>query len=396
MAEPAQVVFLAHFAALRDPRQVAKVLYPLAEILLLVLCGTIAGADDFTEIGLWGAEHLAFLRRCLPFQHGIPSHDTLTEVIAALDPALFKECFLAWVTTLRAAEPDMIAIDGKTSRRSHARSKGRLPLHTVSAWATRQRLVLGQEAVAEKSNEITAIPLLLQRLELTGALVTIDAMGTRTEIAQTIIDRGGDYLLSLKENRPTTYAEVETFFANPPQDASLDTTETVDADHARIETRRHAVCHTVDWLFSDRRYPGEPVFPGVAMIGMVRSETERGGKTERETRYFLSSTKLNADAFARAVRGHWGIENRLHWVLDVVFHDDLARLRTGYGPQNMAVHQAHGSQSTVRRKTNHQLEKSQQTRRMEPRIPRRTAPQNRIACSLDSPGRRRRQTSSSG
>jgi hypothetical protein len=215
MEQPAPPSFLAHFAALRDPRQTAKVLYPLPEILLLLLCATVVGADDFVEISLWGAEHLSFLRRFLPFRRDIPSHDTLCEVIAALDPALFKSCFLAWVEDLRAREPDMIALDGKTSRRSHARSKGRGPLHTVSAWATRQRLVLGQEAVTEKSNEITAIPLLLQRLELTGALITIDAMGTQVEIAQTILDRGGDYLLSLKQNRPATYAEVETFSPLP-------------------------------------------------------------------------------------------------------------------------------------------------------------------------------------
>ena len=177
----------------------------------------------------------------------------------------------------------------------------------------------------------------MQRLELTGALVTIDAMGTQTEIAQTIIDRGGDYLLSLKQNRPATYTEVATFFANPPQAAAVQRSETVDGAHDRIETRQHTVCHDVDWLFSDRRYPGEPVFPGLAMIGMISSKTERGGKTEHETRYYLGSAKLDADTFARAVRGHWGIENRLHWVLDVVFHDDLARLRTGFGPQNMAV-----------------------------------------------------------
>jgi predicted transposase YbfD/YdcC len=337
MDQAAHVSFLTHFAALRDPRQEAKVCYPLPEILLLVLCAVIAGADDFTEIGLWGKEHLAFLRRFLLFQHGIPSHDTLTEVVAALDPTLFKECFLAWVETLRTGAPDMIAIDGKTSRRSHARSKGRLPLHTVSAWATRQRLVLGQQAVAEKSNEITAIPLLLQRLELTGALVTIDAIGTQSEIAQTIIERGGDYLLSLKENRPATYAEVEMFFAAPPSDVVLEHSKTLDGEHGRIETREHIVCHDVDWLFSDRRYPGEPVFPGLAMIGMIRSETERGGKVETETRYYLGSVKLDAETFARAARGHWGIENRLHWVLDVVFRDDLSRLRTGFGPQNMAV-----------------------------------------------------------
>lgn len=329
--------FLSHFAALRDPRQSAKVLYPLPEILLLMLCATIAGADDFVEIGLWGGEHQDFLRRFLPFEHGIPSHDTLCDVIAAIDPALFKSCFLAWVDGLRADSPEVIAIDGKTSRRSHARGKGRQPLHTVSAWATRQRLVLGQEAVSDKSNEIIAIPLLLRRLELTGALVTIDAMGTQREIAQTIVDGGGDYVLALKQNWPATYAEVQTVFASPPPTLALQRFETVDGDHGRIETRRHTVCHDVSWLLSDRRHPGEFAFPALAAIGMIESHTERDGAIQTETRYYLCSTKLDAETLARVVRGHWGIENRLHWVLDVVFHDDLARLRSGHGPANMAV-----------------------------------------------------------
>jgi len=329
MSEPASPCFLSHFSALRDPRQATKVLYPLAEILLLMLCATIAGADDFVEIGLWGNEHQDFLRRSLPYQPHIPSHDTLCDVIAAIDPALFKACFLAWVETLRAETPEIIAIDGKTSRRSHDRRKGHLPLHTVSAWATSQRLVLGQQSVAEKSNEITVIPLLLRRLELRGALVTIDAMGTQKEIAQTIIDGGGDSVLSLKENWPATYAEVEKVFADPPPDLALKRCETIDGDHGRIETRRHTLCHTVDWLLSDRRYPGEFRFPGLAAIGMIESETERGGVIARERRYYLCSSKLDADPFARVVRCHWGIENGLHWVLDVVFRDDLARLRSG-------------------------------------------------------------------
>jgi len=209
MSDPVQIPFLAHFAALRDPRQSATVLYPLPEILLLLLCATISGADDFVEMTLWGEQKLGFLRRFQPYARGIPSHDTLCDVIAAIDPELFKTCFLAWIEALRAdtiapdaTAPNGIAIDGKTSRRSHARSKGRLPLHTISAWATRQRLVIGQEAVVEKSNEITAIPLLLQRLDLTGALVTIDAMGCQTEIAQTILDGGGDYVLNLKAKEP--------------------------------------------------------------------------------------------------------------------------------------------------------------------------------------------------
>jgi predicted transposase YbfD/YdcC len=336
MARAARPFLLDHVAALEDPRQQAKVLYPLPEILLLLLCATLAGADDVVEIALWGDEHLAFLRRFLPCKHGVPSHDTLGEVIAALDPGLFKACFMSWVEGLREAEPDLIAIDGKTSRRSHARGKGRDPLHLVSAWATRQRLVLGQEAVAGKSNEIAAIPHLLERLALDGALVTIDAIGAPGAIAEVILKRGGDYLLALKGNRPATFRDVEAFFADPPP-AMPDTFKATDGDHGRIEVRRHAVCHEVGWLLSDRRYPGEVAFPGLAMIGMVESETERGGKTSCERRYFLGSARLDAATFARAVRGHWGIENRLHWVLDVVFRDDLARLRTGHGPANMAV-----------------------------------------------------------
>ena len=336
MAQADRPFLLDHFSALEDPRQQAKVLYPLPEILLLLLCATLAGADDVVEIALWGDEHLAFLRRFLPCKHGVPSHDTLGEVIAALDPELFKACFRAWVEDLRETEPDLVAIDGKTSRRTHARCEGRGPLHLVSAWAARQRLVLGQEAVSGKSNEITAIPLLLERLALEGALVTIDAIGTQTGIAATILRRGGDYLLALKENRPATFQDVEAFFADPPP-GTLDTFETTDGGHGRIEVRRHAVCRDVAWLLSDRRYPGEVAFPGLAMIGMVESTTERGGKVERARRYYLSSAKLDAASFARAVRAHWGIENRLHWILDVVFRDDLARLRTGHGPANMAV-----------------------------------------------------------
>ncbi|MGC1955244.1 MAG: ISAs1 family transposase [Gammaproteobacteria bacterium] len=336
MDQTARNSLLDQFSALDDPRQAAKVLYPLPEILLLLLCATLAGAEDFVEMTLWGNRNLDFLRRLRPFAQGIPSHDTLGEVIRAVDPELFKSCFTAWVDGLRESEPDIIAIDGKTSRRTHARSKGRAPLHLVSAWASRQRLVLGQQAVAGKSNEIVAIPLLLERLALTGALVTIDAIGTQSAIAKTILQRGGDYLLALKANRRASFEDVEAFFAAPPP-GSIETFQTTDGDHGRIESRRHHVCHDVGWLFSERRYPHEVAFPGLAMIAMVESEIERDGKTSRERRYYLSSAKLDAKTFAKAVRAHWGIENRLHWVLDVVFHDDLARLRTGYGPENMAV-----------------------------------------------------------
>ncbi|HJQ18138.1 MAG TPA: ISAs1 family transposase, partial [Allosphingosinicella sp.] len=191
--------------------------------------------------------------------------------------------------------------------------------------------------VDDKSNEIIAIPRLLERLELRGALVTIDAMGTQSAIAEAIVAKGGDYLLALKANRPATHDDVVRFFADPPADMVSMPFETLGKDHGRIEIRRHLVCHEVDWLISDRRYPDEPRFPHLAMIAMVETEVERSGRIEHERRYYLSSARLDAKTFAAAVRAHWGIENRLHWVLDVVFHDDLARLRTGSGPQNMAV-----------------------------------------------------------
>jgi len=325
---------LDHFSALEDPRQRWKVVYPLPEILLLVLCATLAGAEDFVEVVRWGRTKIGFLRQFLPYAGGVPSHDTLCDVISALDPELFKLAFTAWVEDLREGEPEIVAIDGKTSRRSHDRGRGRGPLHLVSAWASRQRLVLGQQATAEKSNEIEAIPLLLERLALKGALVTIDAMGATAKIAQAILDRGADYLLALKANQGHLFDEAQLYFRNATH---TDRLETIDGDHGRIETRRHAVSRDVEWLRADRSAPGEPRFPGLAAIAMVEAEVEAAGKTSLARRYYLSSARLDAKTFARGVRDHWGVENNLHWVLDVVFHDDLARLRTGHGPENMAV-----------------------------------------------------------
>lgn len=231
MKPRASAAILDHFSILSDPREKWRVIYPLREILLLVLCATLSGMEDLVEIRLWGEQRLDFLRRFLPCERGLPAHDTLNDVINGLDGDLFKDCFTNWVDALRDGEPDTIAVDDKRSRRSHARSQGREPLHLVSAWATRQRLVLGQEATDVKSNEITAIPLLLERLELRGAIVTIDAMGTQTAIAETIVRRGGDYLLALKGNRPLLHAEVACFFAQPPENMLEPLYETTDADH---------------------------------------------------------------------------------------------------------------------------------------------------------------------
>lgn len=329
-----QIGLLDHFSALKDPRQAWKVIYPLPEILLLVLCGTMAGAEDFADIERWAKRKLDFLRRFLPFERGVPSHDTLNDVMNALPAGLFSDCFVSWVSALRERAPDIVAIDGKSSRRAHA--AGGAPLHLVSAWASRQRLVLGQEAVAGKSNEITAIPRLLERLDLAGALVTIDAIGCQRDIAEAIRAKGADYLLALKDNWPSLAQEVRLFFEREP--ASEDEAfVSVDGDHGRIETRRCRVSRDVSWLSTNRRFPGEPRFPALAMIGMIEASVEREGKTTTSRRYYLSSAFLSAEQFAAAVRAHWGVENRLHWVLDVVFHDDLMRLRTQNGPANMAV-----------------------------------------------------------
>ena len=270
MAIPVSIPLLDHCAALSDRRQHAKVVYPLSEILLLVLAATIAGADDFVETTLWGAEHLAFLRRFYPYDSGIPSHDTLCDVFAALDPELFKACFLAWINGLRDDDPDIIAVDGKTSRRSHDRKNGQKVLHLVSAFATTNRLVLGQEAVDEKSNEITAIPALLKRIDLEGALVSIDAMGCNPTIAETIIEAKADYLLAVKDNQPTLHADIKSYFDTAPS-GEVERSETVGKEHGRLEIRAHSVSHTVDWYASERSYPGAPRFPKLVTNGMSRA-----------------------------------------------------------------------------------------------------------------------------
>jgi predicted transposase YbfD/YdcC len=342
--------FIGYFSELRDPRQHWKVVYPLPEVLLVVLCGHLAGAEDFVEIAQWGEEKLEFLRSLLPFERGIPAHDTLNDVFNALDHAAFSALFSSWVASLTADMPELVAIDGKTSRRAHA--SGGTALHMVSAFASATRLVLGQQACEAKSNEITAIPLLLEKLNLTGALVSIDAMGCQTKVAQAIIGKGADYLLALKDNQRSLAREVEMYFADQPQ--NTESFESVDADHGRIETRRACISTDVDWLIGAKRASTEPRFPALAAIGKIERITERkaDGITSRQTSYYILSVRLSAEHFAKAVRGHWAIENNLHWVMDVVFHDDLCRLRTGNGPQNMALirHAAQNMIQTVKSK----------------------------------------------
>jgi predicted transposase YbfD/YdcC len=331
---------LDHFAVIDDPREPWRVAHPLPELLLLVVCGTIADCDDYEGIAAWGNAHLSFLRRFLPYHHGVPGARWLTILMNRIDPVLFSAVFTAWVRDTWPDRPEFVAIDGKTSRRSHDRAAGKAPLHLVSAFATTSRLVLGQEAVADKTNEITAIPLLLERLAaqggLQGTLVSIDAIATNPTIATAIRDAQADYLLAVKANQPTLRAEIESFFAAAPADF-LESVTDVDKGHGRIEQRTVTVSREVDWLAGDRRFPGELRLPDVATIVRVTSRAELEDRGRFETRYYISSAVLTAARAAEAVRSHWAIENSLHWVLDVTFADDQSRLRTGHGAKNMAI-----------------------------------------------------------
>lgn len=331
---------LDHFAVIEDPREPWRVAHPLPEVLLLVVCGTIADCDDYEGIAAWGEAHLGFLRRFLPYHHGVPGGRWLTILMNRIDPDLFSAAFTAWVRETWPDRPDFVAIDGKTSRRSHDRSAEKAPLHLVSAFATTSRLVLGQEAVADKSNETTAIPILIERLAvndgLKDALVSIDAIATNPAIATTIRAAQADYLLAVKANQPTLRSDIEAFFACAPA-ASVESTTDVDKGHGRIEQRTVTVAHEVDWLDGERRFPGELRLPDVATIIKVASRAELSDRGRFETRYYVSSAKLTAVRAAEAVRTHWAIENSLHWVLDVTFGDDQSRLRKGHGARNMAV-----------------------------------------------------------
>jgi predicted transposase YbfD/YdcC len=327
---------LDHFGQIEDPREPWRVAHPLPEVLLLVVCGTICDCEDYDLIAEWGEEHLAVLRRYLPYHHGVPGGRWLTQLMNRINPGLFAAAFTAWVRASWPDRPEFVAIDGKTSRRSHDRKRGQKALHLVSAFATTRRLVLGQQATEEKSNEITAIPALVERINLAGALVSIDAMGCNPNIAQGILDAKADYLLAVKDNQPTLHAEIKSYFDTAPSN-TIEQSQTIDKGHGRLEIRTHTVSHEVDWMTPERSYPGAFRFPKLTTIAMVESRTERGEKIEFERRSYISSRILRADAFADAVRSHWAIENNLHWTLDMTFNEDQSRLRVGHGAKNMAV-----------------------------------------------------------
>jgi predicted transposase YbfD/YdcC len=335
------VVFLNHFKDMPDPRQRGKIMYPLDEVLLLALLAVLAGADSFVDIARFGRMKLEFLRRFRPFLDGTPSHDHLGDIFAALDPVQFQHCFVAWVASVTGVPAGVVAIDGKTVRRSGGKA-GKGAIHMVSAFAAGQRLVLGQVKVAEKSNEITAIPKLLDMLAVKGAIVTIDAMGCQRAIAQKIIDKEADYVFGLKGNQGSLRDDVDLFIAEQKAKAFADTTisraETIDADNGgRIETRTVTVIHDVEWL---RKRHG---WPGLNAIAMVESTRETKGVIEKDTRIYITSLVMLAHLLGPVIRGHWAIENSLHWVMDMIFRDDECRVRTNHAPANFTTikHMAH-------------------------------------------------------
>ena len=335
------VVFLSHFKDLPDPRQQGKVIYPLDEVLLLCLLAVLAGAETLVDIALFGEKKLSLLRRFRSFRDGTPSHDQLGDIFATLDAVKFQHCFVSWVASLTGAAAEVIAIDGKTVRRSFQKKGAKAPIHMVSAFAARQRLVLGQVKVAEKSNEIVAIPALLDMLAIEGAIVSIDAIGCQRDIAEKIIAKKADYVLALKGNQGTLREDVELFAAeqkaNGFKHTHVSRHQTVDGDHGRIETRTYTALHDIAWL--KQRH----AWPGLNGIVMVESTREIGDKIERETRFYITSLAWLACQLGPVIRSHWAIENSLHWVMDMIFRDDECRIRTQHAPANFTTlkHIAH-------------------------------------------------------
>lgn len=340
MSEEPQVGSIAkHFGKVKDPRIDRTKHHKLLDILLIAICGVICGADGWVDIAMFGKSKLEWLKTFLKLPNGIPSHDTFGRVFAAIDPEEFEKSFLEWVQAINElTQGQVIALDGKQLRGSQDGENGKNAIYMVSAWATENELVLGQRKVDDKSNEITAIPKLLKMLEITGCIVTIDAIGTQTKIAKTIVERGGDYLLAVKENQGNLYEDIHDLFEDDQQhnfeDAPYHYAKLVNKDHGRIEIRQ---C----WAISDPEYMAQirdqERWRALKSLVMIVSERRIGEKSEVQTRYFITSLDSDAEKILKVKRGHWGIENRLHWVLDIAFNEDHSRVRKDNAPQNFAV-----------------------------------------------------------
>jgi len=324
-----------HFKTLPDPRRHNKK-HKLIDIMTISICAVICGAEAFEHIEDFGKSKLKWFEPFLELPFGIPSHDTFGRIFAMLDPKEFQRCFVDWIQSIQTImDGQVIAIDGKTLRRSFDKSSDKKAIHMISAWASSNSVVLGQIKTADKSNEITAIPVLLKMLDISGCTVTIDAMGCQKKIAKTIIDKEGDYLFSLKGNQGSLHDDVKLYFedciVNDFKNIPHSFHETVDGDHGRIETRKFWVISDIDWL------DAKEAWKGLKTIGMVESERQVGNETSKEKRFFISSLDSDAESFGKAVRQHWGIENSLHWTLDVTFREDECRIRKENAPENFAI-----------------------------------------------------------
>lgn len=321
--------FVACFAEVADPRQ-DNARHNLHELLLIALCTMLCGGEDCSDMALFGEAKEPFLRQFLRLRHGIPSHDTFSRVLRLLDPVPFEACFTRFMQRFAEGLQGVVAIDGKTLRRSFDRAAGKSALHMLHAWSVDQRLLLGQLAVDGKSNEITAVPKLLELLSLKGRIVTADALNCQRAIAAHVLAQGGDYVLALKGNQGSLHDDIRTFLDDPARPAEIAHT-TVDGEHGRIETRTSLVSTDIEWLQEHHTWPG------LAAIGKVVRSRETSTKTSTETAYYLLSTALSAERFGEVARAHWGVENGLHWVLDVTMSEDQARSRKDHAPQNLAL-----------------------------------------------------------
>jgi predicted transposase YbfD/YdcC len=336
MAQKKSGTIMEHFAELPDPRIDRQKRHILLDIVVIAICGVICGADDWVAIERFGKAKIKWFKQFLELPNGIPSHDTFGRVFARISPMDFQKCFTNWIQSVADIfDGEIVAIDGKTLRRSHDRASDKAAIHMVSAWASKNRLVLGQVKTEEKSNEITAIPKLLETLDVQGCIVTIDAMGCQKKITQKIVDQGADYVLALKGNQEKLSDEVESLFDKVHsafrQYIPIDFYETEDKEHGRVEHRRYWTTDQIEEL------ENAPEWSELRTVGMVESERCVNGEVSIEHRYYICSIPNDAKLFAYAVRNHWGIENGLHWVLDMAFREDESRVRTGNAPENLAT-----------------------------------------------------------
>jgi predicted transposase YbfD/YdcC len=326
---------LRHFRDLADPRIERKKLHLLSDIIVITICAVICGAEEWTEVALFGQSKMEWFKTFLSLPNGIPSHDTFGRVFARLDPEAFQRCFVRWMACVREkTEGEVVSLDGKTIRNSFDHASAKAAIHMVSAWGSANQCVLGQVQVDAKSNEITAVPRLLELLDISGCIVTMDAMGCQKEHARLILEKGGDYVFALKGNQGFFHAEVKAFFEDAKkmdfEDTPHQTASKTEKDHGRVETRRSYLVTDLSCIEKAAEWPG------LKGIGMVESERKTAEGTSREVRLFATSLS-SVDAFASAVRKHWQVENCLHWSLDVAFHEDKCRIRKDHGAANFAV-----------------------------------------------------------